>query len=151
MNAFHLRAFQGSGLDRAPAGLIGKPRIARDLRCHLRWDHVDDIALQLFAEFRFHFHRSSIHPRHAAIIGSAAPLDNAGVEFFPRILKKWLLRKPILRIKRNQLAAWFGALQIIGNHADPLIRAGRAAEGIVGDHHHKPAAIGHGFKLAAQQ
>ena len=131
--------------------MIGKPRIARDLRRHLRRNDIDDIALQLFAEFRFHFHSGGIHARHAPIIGSAAPLDDARVEFFPRILKQRLLRKPVLGIKRNQLAARLRALQIIGDHADPLIRAGRAAEGIVGDHHHKPAAIGHGFKLAAQQ
>ena len=88
--------------------------------------------------------------RHAPIIGSAAPFDDAGIEFPPGILKKRLFGKPVLRIQRQDLTTRIMALQLFRNHADMLIRPGRAAEGIIRNHHDESAALAHAAPLFRQ-
>ena len=151
MDVRHQRAFQRDRPHRAPAGLIRKSRSPRDAGRELRRDDIHHRPAMPRAELRLDLHAPRMHAHHPAIIRGTHPFHQIRVELGPAIGEQRLFGEAVLGIQRQNLGAWFVALQILRHHGNPFIRPWRTAERVVGDGHDEHAAILHFRQLTRQQ
>ncbi len=83
--------------------------------------------------------------------GDRNPFDHAGIELLPGRLEQPLHGEAVLGVEHDHLGARLFGLEIVRDQAGALVGRRRTARRIDrrGDHH--GAAVGHGFKLPAQQ
>ena len=101
----------------------------------------------LGAKRGFDFQVFGIHAGDLAVIGLFDPFDHVAVQRLPALHEQALLGESVLVVQQQNLGLGFVLLEVMRHHGRALVRAGRAAEGVGRNHHHKLAAIGHGFKL----
>ena len=142
--------FEGTLVYGTPAGVVGKAGLHRDLSRGLRRDDVDHVALHR-TEIRLQSLRGGVHPDDTAACRAGAPFDHAGVELFPAFHEQGLFGKLLLGVKDDDFRLRLVCLEVPGDQAGTLVWAGWAAERIRRRRYHHRAAIGHGFKLLAQQ
>ena len=99
----------------------------------------------------FHFQVLRIDTHHLAVVGLLDPLDHVAVQRLPALDEQALLGEVVLVVQQQDLALGLVVLEVVRHHGRALVRAGRAAEGVGGNHHHKLAAIGHGIQLLLEQ
>ena len=80
-------------------------------------------------------------------LGRQVQLDDVLVVLVEGLGEHGLLGEGLLGIEDDELRLGLLGLEVVGDHARPLVGAGRAAVGIAGHHHRHRAAVAHGNQL----
>ena len=143
--------FEPVGPHRHPARLVGHARAFRDQPGLLRRDDVQHVRLVAGAEGSKGRAGACVDLDHQPVVALADPFDHLAVKRLPALPEQRLLGKPVLRIQDEDPGPRLVGLEVVRDHAGPLVRAGRTAEGALRHHHDKGAAILHRLELAAKQ
>ena len=148
--------FEGGQIDRTPAAVVGQAGGGSHGTCHLGWDDIQYICLDIIAKSGGDGIGSGIYLDHAGLLLLAVPFDHGfvgavTVQLLPGADEQSLLGEFRLGIENDHLRFRFVVLQIHCDLAGTLVRSRWAAERIRRRGNDHGAAILHRFQLAAQQ
>ena len=140
----HLLRGEVVRIDRAPVAL-GAAGLDRDLAGPLLRDDVGHVRLHLLAGLGDDLLGLGIEARHREIVDLRAQieLDDVLVILLEGFRDHRLLGEGFLGVEDHQLRFRLPGLQVVRDHARPLVRTGWAAIGIVGRHKHNRAPVAH--------
>ena len=145
------RRCEGPPVDRGPARFCSHAGDIGHLARLLRRDQVDDVALVLGAELGDDGLARDIDLGYRAVLFLRDPFDHRSVDFLPALHEQGHLGKLVLGIDDQDLRLRLLGLEIVGDHAGPFVRPGRAAERVAGRRQNDDPAVFHRLKLLAQQ
>ena len=135
------------GIDRAPAGVVGRAGDLGDAAGLLRRDHVCD-RRGVIAEIGDDGVGRGIDRCDPATLRQRHPLDHAGIELLPGILEQPLLRERVLGVEDEHFRARLFRLQIMRDQAGALVWRRWTARRARRHREHDQAAVVHGFELS---